>query len=54
MSKSLSTTEDVLSTIDTSSLVDKAEKKILEYIQVNQLKVGDSFPKSWIYLKCWE
>ncbi|GAA4512288.1 FadR/GntR family transcriptional regulator [Sphingobacterium thermophilum] len=45
MSKSLSTTEDVLSTIDTSSLVDKAEKKILEYIQVNQLKVGDSLPK---------
>lgn len=32
-------------TIDTSSLVDKAEQSIIDYIQLNNLQVGDVLPK---------
>lgn len=45
MSKSLYQDANVLRNIDTSSLVDKAEKSIVDFIKVNQLKVGDSLPK---------
>lgn len=45
MSYSTSEHTDVLRNIDTSSLVDKAEKSIVDYIKVNALKVGDSLPK---------
>lgn len=31
--------------IDTSSLVDKAEQRIIHYIQRNKMKVGDGLPK---------
>src|SRR5690348_10519134 len=34
-----------LKTIDTSSLVDKVEKKLVEIMQQKKLKVGDSIPK---------
>jgi DNA-binding FadR family transcriptional regulator len=34
-----------LQTIDTSSLVDKVEKKLVETLQQKKLKVGDSIPK---------
>jgi len=34
-----------LQTIDTSSLVDKVEKKLVEILQKKKLKVGDSIPK---------
>ncbi len=34
-----------LTSIDTSSLVDKAEASIINYIQKNQFKVGDVLPK---------
>src|SRR6185437_12799378 len=34
-----------LKTIDTSSLVDKVEKKLVEILQQKKLKVGDSIPK---------
>lgn len=34
-----------LKTIDTSSLVDKVEKKLVELLQQKKLKVGDSIPK---------
>ena len=34
-----------LQTIDTSSLVDKVEKKLVEILQQQKLKVGDSIPK---------
>lgn len=36
---------NVLKSIDTSSLVDRAEKSIIDYIKVNKLKVGDILPK---------
>lgn len=36
---------NILKSIDTSSLVDKAEKSIIDYIKVNKLKVGDILPK---------
>lgn len=45
MSNSMYAAEEVLKNIDTSSLVDKAEKSIIDYIKVNQLKVGDILPK---------
>lgn len=34
-----------LGSIDTSSLVDKAEQRIIQYIQKNKLTVGDVLPK---------
>src|SRR5690242_16847859 len=34
-----------LQTIDTSTLVDKVEKKLVEILQKKKLKVGDSIPK---------
>jgi GntR family transcriptional regulator, transcriptional repressor for pyruvate dehydrogenase complex len=34
-----------LKTIDTSSLVDKVEKKLVDILQQKKLKVGDSIPK---------
>jgi DNA-binding FadR family transcriptional regulator len=34
-----------LQTIDTSSLVDKVEKKLVDILQKKKLKVGDSIPK---------
>lgn len=34
-----------LQTIDTSSLVDKVERKLVEILQKKKLKVGDSIPK---------
>jgi GntR family transcriptional repressor for pyruvate dehydrogenase complex len=34
-----------LKTIDTSSLVDKVEKRLVEILQQKKLKVGDSIPK---------
>jgi GntR family transcriptional regulator, transcriptional repressor for pyruvate dehydrogenase complex len=34
-----------LKTIDTSSLVDKVEKKLVEILQQKKLKLGDSIPK---------
>lgn len=37
--------KDALRTIDTSSLVDRAEKRIIRYIQDNRMKVGDTLPK---------
>lgn len=36
---------DSLNRIDTTSLVDKAEKRIIEYIQKNKMGVGDVLPK---------
>ena len=36
---------NILKSIDTSSLVDRAEKSIIDYIKVNKLKVGDILPK---------
>src|SRR5690606_40413916 len=36
---------DKLGEIDTSSLVDKAEARIIHFIQNNKLKVGDVLPK---------
>lgn len=37
--------QNIFMHIDTSSLVDKAEHAIVEYIKVNELKVGDVLPK---------
>ncbi|NQD70874.1 FadR family transcriptional regulator [Sphingobacterium shayense] len=37
--------QDKLGEIDTSSLVDKVEHRLMEYIKENQLKVGDVLPK---------
>lgn len=37
--------DNLLKNIDTSSLVDKAEKSIVNYIKSNKLKVGDALPK---------
>jgi GntR family transcriptional regulator, transcriptional repressor for pyruvate dehydrogenase complex len=34
-----------LKSIDTSSLVDKVEKRLVEILQQKKLKVGDSIPK---------
>lgn len=34
-----------LQAVDTSSLVDRAEKRIILYIQENRMKVGDALPK---------
>lgn len=34
-----------LKTIDTSSLVDKVEKRLIEILQQQKLKIGDSIPK---------
>lgn len=34
-----------LQAVDTSSLVDRAEKRIIRYIQENRMKVGDALPK---------
>lgn len=45
MSYSTADNRDVLKNIDTSSLVDKAEHAIVEYIKGNKLKVGDILPK---------
>ena len=36
---------DVLGKIDTTSLVDKVEKRIIELLSIRNLKVGDSIPK---------
>ncbi|WP_223815389.1 MULTISPECIES: FadR/GntR family transcriptional regulator [Sphingobacterium] len=45
MNEALNESMAVFSYIDTSSLVDKAEKSIIEYIKINKLKIGDSLPK---------
>ncbi|MCA5005295.1 FadR/GntR family transcriptional regulator [Sphingobacterium bovistauri] len=45
MSNSITESSTVLKNIDTSSLVDKAENSIVDFIKVNKLKVGDILPK---------
>src|SRR5690606_3669063 len=45
MSNSIIDSHDILQNIDTSSLVDKAEKSLVDYIKINKLKVGDPLPK---------
>lgn len=37
--------KNALKTVDTSTLVDKVEKKLVEILQKKKLKVGDSIPK---------